>query len=302
MHPDERVRTQRTLKPEGLTGAYGGRTPKEPARGRERMPMNTNRESVSTQTSAPAPSEVFTDAQGPLSMFGSAWEIPQAAGESLGDSKTERTVSTNGPTPGIVVFSASMELLYMSPDAWKMFGRINGTLASSSAQPDDSGTLTSVMRQCYRLIKLWRAQHDSGGGQDWWQLQCNCVMGSPDYPVLFRGFVIPDPAHPERSRILFIMDVMETWKNSLADAHERFHFTTREEEVVQHLLKGWTNKEIANALGIAEQTVKEHIKRILKKTQTATRTGILVRVLGLMNANHASTAGEELRAISSKAI
>src|SRR6185436_11783407 len=108
MHPDERLRTQRTLKPEGLTGAYGGRTPKEPARGRERMTMNTNRESVSAQATVSTPPEVFTDAQGPLSMFGNAWEVPQAvAGESLGDAKTERTVSTNGPTPGIVVFSAS---------------------------------------------------------------------------------------------------------------------------------------------------------------------------------------------------
>jgi DNA-binding NarL/FixJ family response regulator len=51
--------------------------------------------------------------------------------------------------------------------------------------------------------------------------------------------------------------------------------------VVQELLKGWTNKEIAAALTVTEQTIKEHIKHIMAKTKTSTRTGILVQVLRL---------------------
>jgi DNA-binding NarL/FixJ family response regulator len=96
-----------------------------------------------------------------------------------------------------------------------------------------------------------------------------------------------DQAGLERSRILILMDAIETWKEAIAEAKERFSFTAREEDVVQHLLKGWTNKEIANTLGITEQTVKEHIKHVMQKTQTATRTGILVHVLGLMKPNGA---------------
>ena len=48
--------------------------------------------------------------------------------------------------------------------------------------------------------------------------------------------------------------------------------------MIEHLAKGWTNKEIANALGITEQTVKEHIKHIMEKTGSSTRTGILARI------------------------
>jgi DNA-binding NarL/FixJ family response regulator len=48
--------------------------------------------------------------------------------------------------------------------------------------------------------------------------------------------------------------------------------------VIGYLARGQTNKEIANALGITEQTVKEHIKHIMKKTRSTTRTGILVRI------------------------
>jgi DNA-binding NarL/FixJ family response regulator len=50
--------------------------------------------------------------------------------------------------------------------------------------------------------------------------------------------------------------------------------------VVQHLLKGWTNKEIANEMRVSEQTVKEHIKHIMKKTTTMTRTGIVIAMAG----------------------
>jgi len=60
---------------------------------------------------------------------------------------------------------------------------------------------------------------------------------------------------------------------------ERFGFTDREEMVVQNLAKGWTNKEIASELNIAEQTVKVYIKQIMDKTRCTTRTGIVAQVL-----------------------
>ena len=65
---------------------------------------------------------------------------------------------------------------------------------------------------------------------------------------------------------------------STDQAKERFQLTNREQSVVENLAKGWTNKEIANALKITEQTVKEHIKHIMRKTNSTTRTGVLVQV------------------------
>lgn len=65
---------------------------------------------------------------------------------------------------------------------------------------------------------------------------------------------------------------------STDQAKERFQLTNREQSVVENLAKGWTNKEIANALKITEQTVKEHIKHIMRKTNSTTRTGVLVQI------------------------
>ena len=44
-------------------------------------------------------------------------------------------------------------------------------------------------------------------------------------------------------------------------------------------LEGLTNKEIANKLSISEHTVKDHLKRLMKKTRVTTRTAVVSRLL-----------------------
>jgi DNA-binding NarL/FixJ family response regulator len=48
--------------------------------------------------------------------------------------------------------------------------------------------------------------------------------------------------------------------------------TARENEVLQQLSNGLTNKEIAMALGISYETVKEHVQHLLRKIGVSDRT------------------------------
>jgi DNA-binding NarL/FixJ family response regulator len=48
--------------------------------------------------------------------------------------------------------------------------------------------------------------------------------------------------------------------------------TRRESEVLKQLALGLTNKEIAQALGISYETVKEHVQHILRKIGVSDRT------------------------------
>jgi DNA-binding NarL/FixJ family response regulator len=50
------------------------------------------------------------------------------------------------------------------------------------------------------------------------------------------------------------------------------HLTKRENEVLKQLAFGLTNKEIAQALEISYETVKEHVQHILKKLGVTDRT------------------------------
>lgn len=49
------------------------------------------------------------------------------------------------------------------------------------------------------------------------------------------------------------------------------HFTKREHEVLKGLIRGLSNKEIANELNLSERTIKFHVSSLLTKTKTGSR-------------------------------
>lgn len=56
--------------------------------------------------------------------------------------------------------------------------------------------------------------------------------------------------------------------------------TARERDIVQGLVRGESNKEIARELGVAESTVKIHVQNILKKLHLASRVQVAVYAVG----------------------
>ena len=61
----------------------------------------------------------------------------------------------------------------------------------------------------------------------------------------------------------------------LEDFKERYLLSPRESEVFQLIMDGRSNTEIAEALFISENTVKFHMKNILKKTNCSNRTSLI---------------------------
>ena len=55
--------------------------------------------------------------------------------------------------------------------------------------------------------------------------------------------------------------------------------TARELEVLEQIVKGKSNKEIASALGISEATVKSHVNNVLSKLDAADRTQAATKAL-----------------------
>lgn len=63
----------------------------------------------------------------------------------------------------------------------------------------------------------------------------------------------------------------------LEEHAKRSHLSQREIEVLDHLRKGHSNRDISVALGISEHTAKAHVKSILRKLESADRTEAVAR-------------------------
>jgi DNA-binding CsgD family transcriptional regulator len=178
---------------------------------------------------------------------------------------------------GIVVLSSSMQLLHMNRQAAELSKLIN--MAENGGAPPKAaqGVLPSALTQlCADIMKALQVRTEA---KDWEQFEVKRIAGNPNQPVLLRGFGLPDRGGIQHSRLVVTLEELGRRQQLNTDqAKERFQLTNREQSVVENLAKGWTNKEIANALKITEQTVKEHIKHIMRKTNSTTRTGVLVQV------------------------
>ena len=194
---------------------------------------------------------------------------PDCAADFADESITEKRIG-----PGILILTTSTHLLYKDHRAWDLCAAIN---------KDDGRTadglpfcIVELCREVSNLLQIWT------DARDWEQIRIKRLIGSPNRPILLCGLGLPDRHGTQQSRILITMDGMGRPQGAIIDqVKDIFRLTDREVTVVQNLLKGWTNKDIAKELGVTEQTVKEHIKHIMTKTRTTTRTGILVQVLRL---------------------
>ena len=56
---------------------------------------------------------------------------------------------------------------------------------------------------------------------------------------------------------------------------ERYPFTRREIDIIKHVIKGYSNNDIADDLEISLNTVKVHLQNIFQKTGVRSKTELL---------------------------
>ncbi|WP_455244548.1 helix-turn-helix transcriptional regulator [Petrachloros mirabilis] len=196
----------------------------------------------------------------------------------------ETTTHSNGhkqaPRPtahastGVVLFNSSGQLLFMNQEAQLYLRQLQPLTARENGTcliPEDVHTVVRDL-----ISRLMHCEHP----KDCEAIQVERLSFAADHKLLLRGFCIPDEPLARNSRILIVIEKLNQ-KLECPDAsiQERYHLTEREQMVIIYLMLGFTNKEIANRLNLSEYTVKEHLKRIMHKTKTTTRTGLLARMI-----------------------
>lgn len=116
--------------------------------------------------------------------------------------------------------------------------------------------------------------------KDWENFQVKRVIAGRVGHIFVAGIGLPaNVGHDTVPTILLTLDIIVERATSFRRV-DQFLLTPKEKIVVEYLLKGYTNKEIAQATGVKGQTAKEHIKHIMEKTKTSTRTGVIMAIAG----------------------
>ena len=73
--------------------------------------------------------------------------------------------------------------------------------------------------------------------------------------------------------------VVQSFRRAAKQMKPDVRLTTREEEVLILLSKGYANKEIASQLNIGTETVGSHLKHIYEKMHVRSRTEAVARYM-----------------------
>lgn len=195
--------------------------------------------------------------------------ISQISDEELGALVRRRA------QPGVLILDPGGEIRYLNPDA-KRF--LEALTIKSSRRKSGFLSLPHAVEQLYLQFKeVIRFGREDGTGLSSQTVNRICIYEEAVY--LFRALALQsqDGENPNAHILILIERVSQ--RLPVDQVIQSIRLTQREQAVVRLLLEGRTNKEVAGAMNIGEYTVKDHVKRIMKKLQVGTRAGIVAKIL-----------------------
>ena len=187
-----------------------------------------------------------------------------------------QAASEKRANPGVIALTLQGQLLCMNREATELCAEINQARLGRVAR----GVLPiEVVNLCYVIAQQIIADQDV---KVWEGTHVRLAISDVAPAMLLRGYGIPGPGDGDvdQARIIIMLDrIASRAPLTMSRAYNRFGVTPRGRAVVRGLAQGLTSKEIAQQLGLTEQNIKQHVQRLMRKTKSSTRTGMLARLL-----------------------
>jgi|GEM_PF-1419565 len=177
-------------------------------------------------------------------------------------------------SPGVILLGQNNDILYINREAKSMLKLLNSGRGCLSAADEER-----FMQKLQQLKERTLAED---------LLSTHSIEGAPPCEVFTfrgtsfscRGIRLEDDVHGGKSSAMILIEQIKENGHPLRSANTPdVDFTAREGAVVGLIGRGLTNKEIASELGIGIHTVKDHIKHIMGKLGTHTRSGIVAKLM-----------------------
>jgi DNA-binding CsgD family transcriptional regulator len=192
--------------------------------------------------------------------------------------------------PGILIFTVSDELVYINTEAREILSSMAAN--SNGPQHNNHGvvpfmipvmipeTVTNLCTHLKLMVSSYKLNTSNTEQKQTPSVLALSTTGAVAYS--FRSFFLSNNQNDgkEEGYILVLIErVSQAKKINMAKAAQHYKLSKREIEVVELLLLGYKNKEIAEKLYVCVYTVEDHLKKIMKKMQVSNRTGIIAKLM-----------------------
>lgn len=180
--------------------------------------------------------------------------------------------------PGILVFDHRENLVFFNPVALDILTKLSGT-RYPSLKNDVDITIRKEIYNLYRSLKeIISPRHRNLGASLPSQA---ALFSTQEVTYCCRGSFLQDSSSPagETFHIMIMIErILQRHDADLDTFKKRFELTDRQMDIVKRLVTGCSNKEIASRLCVCEDTIKGHLKHIMKRLGVHSRTEILSKV------------------------
>jgi DNA-binding CsgD family transcriptional regulator len=185
-------------------------------------------------------------------------------------------------TPGILIFTSTKDLVYINAEAHEALVAMqnpgNGAGTASAISIPES--ITTLCDQLKNMVSSYRIDSPVGLVRT---PSVIAVSANESEAYSFRAFFLSNNIQTSQNDGAYILVLIErvslTKKLNLQKAFQRYKLSKREAEVVNLLILGHKNKEMAEKLCVCVYTIEDHIKNIMKKMGVSNRTSILAKLL-----------------------
>jgi ATP/maltotriose-dependent transcriptional regulator MalT len=177
----------------------------------------------------------------------------------------------NRSAPGILIFDMNNKLLYSNNEALAM---IPGLLQTTDAVKDEK---QQVPEEIYDLCNIVRREATEKKPPSAENPNCTILHGKEGFIYSLRAFCMGfQSINKNPTHIMVLLEkVVEKHRVDYEKVKIKFKLTKRETDVLIFICEGLTNKEISSELSICEYTVKDHIKKIMRKMDVGSRSEII---------------------------
>jgi DNA-binding CsgD family transcriptional regulator len=164
--------------------------------------------------------------------------------------------------PGVLIINSGRRIHMANRASVVMLRRIVGGEARIASGGELPAALDPIIRDIENRL---------AAGPD------TCSIMLPSYDICVRACVLGGDHEPHIMLLIERASRQDVVRSALAS----YPLTPREAEVAALVLRGYSNRRIADSLVLTEYTVEDHLKRIFSKVGVRSRSAMSSKILGI---------------------